>query len=300
MINRLQGESGRQEATRLLKKQSLVEYDLQRADFLLNNGCLESFDTGASLIAFGDSSTDVFFLLTGRVQIHIGKHILVDAFHDGNHIGEIAALETVTRSASVTALEQVVALKVSKDIFLEFLEAHPTACMALTMEFAKRLERRNQAVTKPGRRIRLFAISSAEALHVALTGSSFFAHHENFEFIPWPADVFRNMSYPMDDLEAELDRADFAIAIAQADDVVESRDVKSITPRDNVLFELGLFMGRLGRKRTLLMVPRGTEVKLPSDLTGLTTVRYSPDIASERFRELETWNEVKRHIEGLI
>jgi predicted nucleotide-binding protein len=56
--------------------------------------------------------------------------------------------------------------------------------------------------------------------------------------------------------------------------LVQSRDKKSPMPRDNVLFELGFFMSRLGRSRTLLLVPKNEEVKLPSDFKGLTPIRY--------------------------
>lgn len=45
-------------------------------------------------------------------------------------------------------------------------------------------------------------------------------------------------------------------------------------PRDNVVFELGLFVGKIGRRRTILMESRDEDVKLPSDLIGLTTVPY--------------------------
>ena len=42
----------------------------------------------------------------------------------------------------------------------------------------------------------------------------------------------------------------------------------------NVIFELGLFMGRLGKARAILMEPREEGVKLPSDLAGITTIPY--------------------------
>lgn len=78
----------------------------------------------------------------------------------------------------------------------------------------------------------------------------------------------------VESLEAQLDESDSAIAIAEPDDVTSSRGSSAPTARDNVIFELGLFIGRLGRKRSFLLEPRGDEVKLPSDLTGITTIPY--------------------------
>ena len=45
-------------------------------------------------------------------------------------------------------------------------------------------------------------------------------------------------------------------------------------PRDNALFELGLFMGHLGRERTFVVRPQGDTVKIPSDLAGVTSAPY--------------------------
>lgn len=40
------------------------------------------------------------------------------------------------------------------------------------------------------------------------------------------------------------------------------------------MFELGLFMGCLGRKRAILMEPRDEKLKLPSDFAGVTSIPY--------------------------
>ncbi|HEU0078521.1 MAG TPA: TIR domain-containing protein, partial [Longimicrobiaceae bacterium] len=120
---------------------------------------------------------------------------------------------------------------------------------------------------------RVFIISSAEALPLARAIQTAF-QHEPFTVTVWTDGVFRASHYPVESLEAQLDESDFAIAIAEPDDLVESRGSSARTPRDNVIFELGLFIGRLGRKRSFLLEPRGDEVKLPSDLTGITTIPY--------------------------
>src|ERR1700720_399630 len=44
------------------------------------------------------------------------------------------------------------------------------------------------------------------------------------------------------------------------------------SPRDNVVFEAGLFGGALGMRRTFILHASGS--KLPSDLLGLTSIRY--------------------------
>ena len=57
--------------------------------------------------------------------------------------------------------------------------------------------------------------------------------------------------------------------------MIESRKKKQAAPRDNVIFELGLFMGALGRERTFIVKPRHVDIKIPSDLLGVTFIEYS-------------------------
>jgi CRP/FNR family cyclic AMP-dependent transcriptional regulator len=100
--------------------------------------------------------------------------------------------------------------------------------------------------------------------------------NDAFETKLWTDDVFKVSNYALEDLEREIDQADFAVAIAHPDDHTKSRGQKWPAPRDNVIFELGLFMGRLGRQRAILMEPRDEGIKLPSDLAGVHTIMYSP------------------------
>ena len=87
-------------------------------------------------------------------------------------------------------------------------------------------------------------------------------------------------SPPVESLERALAKADFAALVLSPDDRVISRDTEAPAPRDNLVFELGLCMGALGHSRTFLLHPRGSEIKIPTDLSGFTplTYRTSPDV----------------------
>src|SRR5499427_1885366 len=54
-----------------------------------------------------------------------------------------------------------------------------------------------------------------------------------------------------------------------------SPDSGQASPRDNVVFEAGLFGGVLGMRRTFILHANGS--KLPTDLLGLTSIRYGEE-----------------------
>jgi hypothetical protein len=67
------------------------------------------------------------------------------------------------------------------------------------------------------------------------------------------------------------------VLILTPDDMIISRDNSTSTPRDNVLFELGMFIGRLGCERTIVMYDKSVHIKIPSDLAGITISSFSSD-----------------------
>ena len=124
---------------------------------------------------------------------------------------------------------------------------------------------------------KLFIISSAESLPVAheIQGQ---LRHDVFS-TTWDQGIFFVGGYPLEALEKAVNESDFAVAVAEPDDIIESRGGRFVTLRDNVLFELGIFMGVLSRYRAILVHPRVEGLKLPSDLQGLTLLSYTPNPA---------------------
>src|SRR5262249_38325702 len=66
------------------------------------------------------------------------------------------------------------------------------------------------------------------------------------------------------------------VLVCGQDDTMISQRRRTSAPRDNVVFELGLFMGVLGRPRTLIVKPKRLVTKIPPDLLGLRPLEYEP------------------------
>jgi hypothetical protein len=120
----------------------------------------------------------------------------------------------------------------------------------------------------------LFIGSSAESLDVA------YAAQENLEdcaqAIVWKQGLFELSRNFLDSLLDTLDETDFGLFVFAPDDLTKIRGHDLPTTRDNVVFELGLFIGRLGRERTFVLMPKDImDLHLPSDLLGINTATFA-------------------------
>jgi hypothetical protein len=63
--------------------------------------------------------------------------------------------------------------------------------------------------------------------------------------------------------------------ILTPDDTLVKKGKTQPVARDNVLFELGLFIGRLGRGKTFILMENSVDMHLPTDLLGVTAARFT-------------------------
>lgn len=68
----------------------------------------------------------------------------------------------------------------------------------------------------------------------------------------------------------------FGIFILADDDIAERDGRTVLVPRDNVVFEAGMSVGGLGLARTVFVCPTNDRLHLPTDLAGVTQLRYTP------------------------
>lgn len=133
---------------------------------------------------------------------------------------------------------------------------------------------------------KLFIGSSSEELNIAKTVKSLL--EDNFDVTIWDENVWDtsvfklNQNFLSNLLKASL-QFDFGILIGTTDDKVVVREKEVLQPRDNVIFELGLFTGRLGTSKCAFLIDK--QVKLPSDFNGLTLARFDNTDSSSLINE---------------
>lgn len=119
-----------------------------------------------------------------------------------------------------------------------------------------------------------FIGSSSESVDVAEAIQYNLDSH--VDCVLWKQKVFNLSRFVLDDLLEILNVCDFGIFVFAPDDKLRIRGAEMDSVRDNVVLELGLFTGRLGRERCFLVMPQNhSDFRLPSDLLGITTATYN-------------------------
>lgn len=130
---------------------------------------------------------------------------------------------------------------------------------------------------------KLFVGCSSEGLPIG------YAVQEQLEryadVVLWNQGVFALTGNTLDDLLRQLDEVDFGLFVLAPDDLLTIRGEDLASARDNVILELGLFLGRLGRTRTFFLTPRDTaDFRIPSDLFGVTPATFDATKLDENVR----------------
>ena len=121
----------------------------------------------------------------------------------------------------------------------------------------------------------VFIGSSVEGLSIAHAVQQLLEH--DADVTVWSQGVFELSHYPLDSLREALRNSDFGIFIFTPDDMVEMRNEKHSAVRDNVIFEMGMFVGLLGKEKNFIVMPKSQkDLHLPTDLVGLNPAVYDP------------------------
>lgn len=275
MINRFRDAEGHKRLVSVLRKQIIIQGDENLSIELAGQAEILQFESGEELIAQDDVDNDIYFILAGRLAIIVkGREVAIR--NSGQHVGEVVLVDpSAKRAASVVAIEQTVVAKIAEVSLRRLADKYPRIWQLIAGELAERLRQRNRLVASTNPRPVLFIGSSKESLPIAEAIQSNLEHDDSDILVRlWMDGVFGASQFVITELEKQVREADFAILVLGADDEVVSRDEKSDAPRDNVIFELGLFMGALSHERTFMIVPHNGDIKIPTDLLGLIPLNY--------------------------
>ena len=123
---------------------------------------------------------------------------------------------------------------------------------------------------------RVFIASSSGALPFAHQLAALLKNNPGIQPTVWDEKgaVFELSKAYIESLVDALDEFDFAVMLFHPDDRGEIKGKKVATTRDNVVFEYGLFIGKLGRDRCYVIQPENIDLRIPSDLLGVHNATY--------------------------
>jgi predicted nucleotide-binding protein len=274
IISRFSGEGGRALLLEALSESGLLR-GLGDLTGLVAQCELIELQPGATLIQQGATDNDIYIIVSGTLSIVVnGRPLTIRPA--GSHVGEMALIDPAARrSATVIAKEHSLVLRCTEPVLTTFANANPRVWRRIAVELSKRLTERNSLIRTPRVEPAVFVGCSTEGLEIAREIQVAFDHDPVIVEI-WTDGVFNVSKTPIEDLTALVARIDFGVLLLAPDDRIVSRDVTSFGPRDNVLFELGLVMGEIGRERTFILAPRGVDFKIPTDLLGVKPIDYPP------------------------
>lgn len=273
LLDRFTSDPDKRLLIEALARQVIARGDEGIARELASVVALRALAAGETLIEEGGADNDIYLILTGSMSVRVrGRHVAVRPH--GQHVGEMAVINPAERrSASVVALEPSVVALIRESDFASLAAKVPELWRRLASELADRLRQRNVYVRPVNAQPVVFIGSSVEGLDVARAIQNCFLH-DPFVVRIWTDRVFGASQIVIDELARLAILADYAILVLKPDDLVEIRGQRMAAPRDNVTFELGLFIGALGRDRCFLVYPRGVDIRIPTDLLGVVPLMY--------------------------
>lgn len=280
----------------LTEQQTICSAEVARA--IAGIGQLRTYGKGDFIACQGDPGDELFYVLSGSVDIIINGHFYRKRSRN-EMIGEMAVIQPgERRSADLVAnCDQTQLLAVEASAFLQKADEEGRIWECIARELSRRLRQRDEMFVPPNPKPVVFIASSREGAYV-LEKAEFYLRSSERVIRPWNrAGIFRPSLGTLEQLEKHAHEVDFAVVVVTTDDLRESRGKKALVPRDNVMFECGLFMGALERQRAFVLAEDDPDLDLPSDFKGVTVLFFKDDAElSDRLQEISDTIDRERQI----
>lgn len=106
-------------------------------------GTRKSYKKNDVILMEEESGTALFVIVTGKVKVarssSDGREVILSILSDSDFFGEMAILDGLTRSATVTSIEETELFLLQRNDFMNLLHEHPEISVSLLYEMTKRL-----------------------------------------------------------------------------------------------------------------------------------------------------------------
>lgn len=272
--SRFSGKAGKAKLLEVLSE-AFIFHGIPDLSDLVQKSRIQDVPKGKELIVQGAADDTIHVIVCGEFDVEVNGRLYAKR-GVGNHIGESTLIDpTAKRNATARACEASIVLTCKEKVFGPFADAHPDIWRKIAVELSRRLTERTKLTPVPRSQPILFLGCSTEALSLAQEIQSALKHDVITKI--WTDGIFHASKTPIEDLTAVVGEIDFGLVLLTPDDKTISRSKSFMSPRDNVLLELGLIMGAIGRDRTFFVIQQGTKTKIPSDLLGVMPLEFVSD-----------------------
>lgn len=119
------------------------DLDKETIEKISDVGARRTYEKENVILMEEDAGSALFVIVSGKVKVartsNDGREVILTILGESDFFGEMAILDGMTRSATVTAIECSELFIIQRNQFLELLHQHPEISIALLQELTKRL-----------------------------------------------------------------------------------------------------------------------------------------------------------------
>ena len=122
--------------------------DASEAETYERSCVVKRFEQRELVLDFDDASTDVYFIIVGRLRVLVrtpaGREMILDDLDGGDFFGEMAAIDGLLRSANVTALTAAELVIMPGSLFKSIILSNAKICERLLTLLTVRVRALNE------------------------------------------------------------------------------------------------------------------------------------------------------------
>jgi CRP-like cAMP-binding protein len=119
------------------------DLDQESLEKIEKYGVLQNYKKNSVILSEEDSGSALFVIVEGKVKISRSsgdeKEVILAILNESDFFGEMSLLDGMTRSATVTAIDDSKLFMIQRNEFLDLLKKYPEVSIALVTEMTKRL-----------------------------------------------------------------------------------------------------------------------------------------------------------------